>query len=61
MLNADYKILSKVITNRLKIIMPILVGEEQTCGVPCRKIHGNLMILRDVVDYINWDTLVGLS
>ena len=59
MLNVDYKILSKVITNRLKIIMPILVGEEQTCGVPDRKIHDNLMILWDVVDYINWDNLEG--
>ena len=32
LLTVDYKILSKVITNRMKLIMPLLVGEEQTCG-----------------------------
>ena len=32
LLTVDYKTLSKVITNRMKLIMPLLVGEEQTCG-----------------------------
>ena len=57
LLAVDYKILSKVITNRLKRIMPNLVGEEQTCGVAGRKIHDNLMLLRDVIDYVNFDNL----
>ena len=57
LLTVDYKILSKVITNRLKVIMPSLVGEEQSCGVVGRKIHHNLMLLRDVVDYANWANL----
>ena len=52
LLNVDYKILSKVITNRLKRIMPFIIGEEQTCGVASRNIQDNIMLLRDVIDLI---------
>ena len=55
LLTVDYKILSKVITNRMKLIMPLLVGEEQTCGVVGRNIHDNLMVLRDTIDYVELD------
>ena len=57
LLTVDYKILSKVITNRLKLVMPLLIGEEQTCGVVGRKIQDNLMVLRDVIDYVNLENL----
>ena len=55
LLTVDYKIISKVLTNRLRKVMPTLIGEEQTCGVHGRNIHNNLMILRDVVDDINYN------
>ena len=57
LLNVDYKILSKVITNRLKRIMPFIIGEEQTCGVASRNIQDNIMFLRDVIDFANWNNL----
>ena len=57
LLNVDYKILAKVITNRLKLIMPIIIGEEQTCGVTSRNIQENIMLLRDVIDFANWNNL----
>ena len=57
LLNVDYKILAKTITNRLKKVMPNLISEEQTCGVPGRNIHDNLLLLRDSIDYINWNNM----
>ena len=33
--------------------MPSLVNEDQTCGVHGRNIQENLMVLRDVIDYVN--------
>ena len=53
LLNVDYKIIAKVLTNRFQKIMPEIIQEEQTCGVKGRNIHDNLMILRDTVDYVN--------
>ena len=53
LLNVDYKIIAKALTNRLQKIMPEIIQEEQTCGVKGRNIHDNLMILRDTVDYVN--------
>ena len=53
LLNVDYKIISKVITNKLKKIMPLIIGDDQSCGVAGRNIHDNLMTLRDSIYYIN--------
>ena len=57
LLNVDYKILSKVITNRLKRIMPFIIGEEQTYVVASKNIQENIMLLRDVIDFANWNNL----
>ena len=35
--------------------MPTLIGEEQTCGVYGKNIYNNLMIMRDVIDDINYN------
>ena len=42
LMNVDYKILTKVLTNRLKPHMDKLVSIEQACGVPSRTIHDQL-------------------
>ena len=51
LLNTDYKILSKVLTNRLKNIAKSIIGPEQTCGIAGRSIFDNLHLLRNVYDY----------
>jgi hypothetical protein len=33
LLNTDYKIISKTICNRLKMIAHEIIGPEQTCGI----------------------------
>jgi len=53
LLNLDYKILTKTLTNRLKLVIEDLVSPYQTCGVPGRSIVDSNHLLRSVVDYVN--------
>lgn len=53
LLNTDYKLASKVITEGLKTVMPSIVHHDQTCSVPGRSIFSNLQLIRDVLDMID--------
>ena len=53
LLNTDYKLASKVITERLKSVIATIVHSDQTCGVPGRSIFSNLQLVRDLLDMIN--------
>ena len=53
LLNTDYKLASKVITERLKKVMASIVHQDQTCGVLGRTIFSNLHLVRDVLDFID--------
>ena len=53
LLNTDYKIASKAITERLKLVMTSIVHQDQTCGVVGRSIFSNLNLIRDVLDMID--------
>ena len=46
LLNTDYKLASKVITERLKVVMSSIV--HQTCSVPGLSIFSNLQLVCDV-------------
>ena len=37
LLNVDYKILSKIMANRLKLVLENIIPSEQKCGIPNRK------------------------
>ena len=52
LLNTDYKLASKFITERLKKVMSSIVHQDQTCGVLGRTIFSNLHLVRDVLDFI---------
>ena len=60
LLNVDYKILSKALTNRLSKVLTSIVGEDQTCSVPGRTIFDNLALFRDTLDYINLTNETGI-
>ncbi|XP_040214403.1 vomeronasal type-2 receptor 26-like [Rana temporaria] len=49
LLNVDYKVVAKVLANRLRAVVEKLVGEEQVCAVPGRSIAESLVSLRDVI------------
>ena len=38
LLNVDYKIITKSLTNRLKQVLPSIINQDQTCGVIGRSI-----------------------
>lgn len=52
MLCVDYKILSKIIANRLVGVMSDIVGSDQTCGVKGRQISWNIQLHRDILAYV---------
>ena len=51
LLNVDYKIASRSIAARLLKVIHLVVGKDQSCGVPGRFIGENVAFLRDVVDF----------
>ena len=53
LLNTDYKLASKAITERLKPVMSSIVHRDQTCGVVGRSIFSNLQLIRDTLDMID--------
>lgn len=50
LLCTDYKILSKVLANRLKVFMDEIIGLDQSYCVPGRSILDNLFLIRDLFD-----------
>ena len=60
LLNTDYKLASKVITERLKSVMSSIVHQDQTCSVPGRSIFSNLQLVRDVLDMIDKTNETGI-
>ena len=60
LLNTDYKLASKVITERLKRVMQSIVHKDQTCGVVGRSIFSNLQLIRDMLDMIDKTNETGI-
>ena len=57
LLNIDYKVISKAITNRLGRDLPKIIGIDQTCSVKGRSIFDNLHLIRNVMDYVDQKNL----
>ena len=53
LLNTDYKIFAKVLTNRLKTVIGQIVQPDQSYGVPERTIYDNINLIRDSLTFCN--------
>ncbi|CAL1358518.1 unnamed protein product [Linum trigynum] len=51
--NVSYKIVAKCLADRLKLLMPDLVDENQTSFVPKRHITSNIIILQEIIHTMN--------
>lgn len=53
LLCSDYKILAKILTLRLKNILPNIISEEQTGGIKNRDITQNLITFRNLIEHFS--------
>ena len=60
LLNTDYKILSKVLANRLKKLLEMIIHSDQTGFVKGRQITENIRKLLDVIEYTKKEKIKGL-
>ena len=59
--NIDYRIYTKVLANRLRIIADKIIGDHQTCSIKGRRIIDNLNLIRDVIsesDYTGFELFI---
>lgn len=47
--NVNYKVLTKVIVNRLKPLMPNIISPYQTRFIPTRSIHENIIVAQEIL------------
>ena len=57
MLNVDYKIVAKIIANRMRQVLHLFISPEQFCGVPEKSISNCNTLIRDIMYYINQENL----
>ena len=51
LLCTDYKVLTKILSNRLKQILPNIISQEQNCTIPEQTIFNNLFLTRDLITF----------
>ena len=53
LLNVDYKIVTRAISGRFLGVTGTVLDYDQTCGIPGRTISANLMLIRDLIEYVD--------
>ena len=51
LMNIDYKILSKVLSLRVRKILSNIIHHNQTCSIPERTIHDNVHTIRSIIEH----------
>ena len=57
LLSVDYKLIAKVIAQRLRVVKPSVIHPDQSCAVPGRSSDDNATLLRDISDYVHSNNL----
>ena len=61
LLCTDYKVLSRALSNRLKVVLELIIHSDQTYCVPDRSIMDNIFCVRDLLDVCKvYDLDVGI-
>jgi exonuclease III len=60
LLNVDYKILTNILSQRLKLVLDQIIHPDQTCAVPGRSIIDNCHLIRDIINYGNDRNMNGI-
>ena len=55
LLCVDYKIMARIMSNRLKFVLPKLISIYQTCCIPGRDIADTTASIRDLIEIIEND------
>lgn len=59
LLNVDYKIVARIMSNRLKLVLPNIISESQTCCIMGKDIADTLVSIRDIIDMVEMDNMEG--
>lgn len=51
LMNIDYKILSKVLSTRLRKVIGNIIHRDQSCSIPGRTIQDNIILIRSIIEY----------
>jgi hypothetical protein len=60
LLNTDYKILTKVLSNRLSSVLPDIVDEDQTGYIKGRFIGTNIRLIEDIIHFTKIKNIPGI-
>ncbi len=60
LLNTDYKILTKTLSNRLCKILPYIIDEDQTGYIKGRYIGSNIRLIEDIILFTKTHNLPGI-
>ena len=52
LLNPDYKIATKALSNKIRKVLPNILSEDQTYGIRGHSIFENLFLLWDTIDFV---------
>ena len=61
LLNTDYKILAKILANRLKKVLPHIINFDQSGFLKGRFIGENIRLFLDIIDYCKINFLKGIA
>ena len=60
LLNTDYKLITKMLANRIKKVLPYLINEDQTGYIKGRYIGYNIRKMEDCIQFLNVKKLPGI-